>query len=341
MSATQSPYNPQRLAWLDIARGIGIVLVVAGHVERGLVAAKIATSSAWSILDVGLYTFHMPLFMILAGLNVKQSLSKGKSRFIRSKTRSVALPYIIWSLIQGVILVALSGSTNSSTSWTDVLSIGWKPISPFWFLYALFIYFCITALSLNRIFLIALGVFGIAFADIFEPGSFVNLICHHFLFFAVGVTGGDWIKNWNPSRPAIMLLAGIIGYFVGWQVLAEGKTAYTSTSAIPCAIMGSIVVLAVARMVDRSASYLEWIGQRSMPIYVMHIIAASGSRVVLQKLGITTDVSVFFVVGVASGVGFPLIAFAFMNRLGVSPLFGLGDRPRRPGPPPESAVATR
>lgn len=341
MSTAPSPHNSQRLKWLDTARGIGIILVVAGHVERGLVAGNIATSSAWSILDVGLYTFHMPLFMVLAGLNVKQSLSKGKPRFIRSKSRSVVLPYIIWSVIQGSLLVALSGSTNSSTSWNDVLSIGWKPIAPFWFLYALFIYFCVASLSVNRVLLTALAIFGIVLADSFEPGSFANLLCHHFLFFVIGVTAGDWIKNWNPNRPAMMLLAGIIGYFVGWQVLAAGKTAYTSVSAIPCAIMGSIVVLTLARMVNRSASYLEWIGQRSMPIYVMHIIAASGSRMILQKLGITTDASIFFIVGVCSGVGFPLLAFAVMNRWGISPLFGLGDRPRLSDPLPDSPVASR
>ncbi|RZT44896.1 fucose 4-O-acetylase-like acetyltransferase [Sphingomonas sp. BK036] len=324
-----SSRNLQRLAWLDIARGVGIILVVAGHVERGLVASGIATGSAWSIFDVGLYTFHMPLFMLLAGMNVNQSLGKGKSCFIRSKINSVLLPYVIWSLIQGSLLVILSGSTNNATTWIDVLSIGWKPISPFWFLYALFLYFCIAAISSNKIVLLAFGVSGIILADSLEPGSFANLLCHHLLFFVIGVAAGDFIKNWNPSRPAIVILTGVLGYYLGWQVLASGKTAYTSLSAIPCALMGSIVVLATARMVDKSAFYLEWIGLRSMPIYVMHIIAASGSRVVLEKLGITTDVWVFFVVGVVSGVGFPLLAYTIMIKLGVSPLFGLSDRPKK------------
>jgi hypothetical protein len=52
----------RRIEWLDLARGIGVTLVVAGHAERGLVAAMIAKGSAWHLFDLGLYTFHMPLF---------------------------------------------------------------------------------------------------------------------------------------------------------------------------------------------------------------------------------------------------------------------------------------
>ena len=45
----------QRLAWLDAAKGLGIVLVVIGHVwTRGAVRDAI-------------YAFHMPLFFLLAG----------------------------------------------------------------------------------------------------------------------------------------------------------------------------------------------------------------------------------------------------------------------------------
>ncbi|HKR91678.1 acyltransferase family protein, partial [Novosphingobium sp.] len=56
----------KRVEWLDVARGIGIILVVMGHAERGLVNAHIATGQAWPTFDLAIYTFHMPLFMLLA-----------------------------------------------------------------------------------------------------------------------------------------------------------------------------------------------------------------------------------------------------------------------------------
>lgn len=49
----------ERLAWLDAAKGLGIILVVAGHVwTRG------ATRDA-------IYAFHMPLFFLLAGYSAR------------------------------------------------------------------------------------------------------------------------------------------------------------------------------------------------------------------------------------------------------------------------------
>lgn len=84
--------GPGRVAWVDIARGVGIVLVVAGHVERGLVAASVARGPLWPWWDYALYTFHMPLFFVLAGINVPRSLAKGRGSFLRGEPWTIAYP---------------------------------------------------------------------------------------------------------------------------------------------------------------------------------------------------------------------------------------------------------
>ena len=57
---------------LDIARGVGIILVVIGHVMSPVMAGNNAMETAYQIL----YVFHMPLFFLLAGL-VAQKLIGG------------------------------------------------------------------------------------------------------------------------------------------------------------------------------------------------------------------------------------------------------------------------
>ena len=60
-------------------------------------------------MSFGLYTFHMPLFFFLAGLNVPHSLRRGTGPFLSSKVWTLAYPYVLWSLIQGgVILLGLA-----------------------------------------------------------------------------------------------------------------------------------------------------------------------------------------------------------------------------------------
>lgn len=45
----------QRETWIDVLKGIGIILVVIGHVSLG------NTLNSW------IYTFHMPLFFSVSG----------------------------------------------------------------------------------------------------------------------------------------------------------------------------------------------------------------------------------------------------------------------------------
>ena len=56
-----------RKDWVDIARGIGIILVVYGHALRGHFPLPHRPSWA-SSQDAIIYSFHMPLFFVLAGL---------------------------------------------------------------------------------------------------------------------------------------------------------------------------------------------------------------------------------------------------------------------------------
>ena len=45
----------QRQAWIDVLKGVGMILVVIGH------------TSEKNVLNDWVYTFHMPLFFALSG----------------------------------------------------------------------------------------------------------------------------------------------------------------------------------------------------------------------------------------------------------------------------------
>ncbi|MDA9004038.1 acyltransferase family protein [bacterium] len=66
-----------RSEWVDYCKAIGIILVVYGHVARGLFNAGIGSSIPWySLVDSIVYSFHMPLFFFLSGLFFYSSFSK-------------------------------------------------------------------------------------------------------------------------------------------------------------------------------------------------------------------------------------------------------------------------
>jgi len=74
---------------LDIAKGIGIILVVIGHLhEAPLLLVKF------------IYSFHMPLFFILSGYiyNITKYSSLSLYEYIRSKWGNLIIPYFAMAL---------------------------------------------------------------------------------------------------------------------------------------------------------------------------------------------------------------------------------------------------
>jgi len=70
----------ERIEWIDIAKGIGIICVVMGHIfSTQMLANKI------------IFLFHMPLFFYVSGFLHKGETSNGK--YIVKKLKSLIVPY--------------------------------------------------------------------------------------------------------------------------------------------------------------------------------------------------------------------------------------------------------
>ena len=79
-NAQNNSQKKKRIQYIDIARGIAIILMIIGHVIEGL-PRKI------------IYSFHMPLFIIVSGLLYKDRNAKDT---IKNILKKLILPYAIW-----------------------------------------------------------------------------------------------------------------------------------------------------------------------------------------------------------------------------------------------------
>ncbi len=315
---------------MDAARGIGIILVVLGHVERGLVSAQIATNPIWRALDFTLYTFHMPLFFVLAGINAPSGLGRGRGPYISSKIETVIYPYILWSVIQGVILVLMSSMTNGKADFGDILQIGWRPMSQFWFLYVLFIVqFSLAIIGVRPAVLGALAVGSIMAAQAFALNSVPERYFHALPFFIAGVLLSRWAdKPWpiNPTR----ILAPLWALFAVSVFLSfnANQVDFDDVWSLPAALFGIAGTIAAASLLrGRALVVFAYVGQCSMTIYVMHILAAAGMRILLAKAHVPYVDWVYAGVCTAIGVGAPLAAHALLSRLGLLRYLGLSRGP--------------
>lgn len=328
-----------RIGWIDIARGVGIVLVVVGHVERGLVGARIATDPSWQLFDLALYSFHMPLFMLLAGLNVPQSLAKGRLTFLRGKLRTIAYPYLLWSLIHGSLLALLAGATNRVHGWSALGAIAWQPIAPFWFLYALMVYMLVVSFTgMRAVLLVPLALMGTLSSQFLTGDSIAHQLCYQAIFFAAGVLASKNIRNMKSQLSTLILFGGLWAICFAVMPL-DGPTPYLKPAAIPAALSGIGAVLIVARAIEGRALHpiLASLGRASMTIYVMHILCASAARMTFIRLHLLEgEAAAYLLVCTVAGVGLPWCAHQVLGRLGWLPWLGLsaGGLAKQPSPAP-------
>ena len=125
--------NTKRLTYFDMAKGLGIILVVLGHIEYISEPLR-----AW------ISSFHMPLFFIISGMLIhyKGEVSRDLSETIPKKCRSILIPYLWFSLIYFLIdiLNVLLHKIDLHTFWVNLLhSVTFYGVSVLWFLPALFL----------------------------------------------------------------------------------------------------------------------------------------------------------------------------------------------------------
>ena len=96
-----------RIEWIDIAKGIGIILVIMGHT----IALRY---SQW------LYTFHLPLFFLLSGLVYNENKYPKYTTLLKQKSTQILLPWLKFFLI-GLIFCLLIPEWRKSLSLHQIL----------------------------------------------------------------------------------------------------------------------------------------------------------------------------------------------------------------------------
>ncbi|WP_162249127.1 acyltransferase family protein [Devosia sp. Root685] len=327
-----------RLDWVDAARGIGIVLVVFGHVWRGLWEADILTDAPlFAGIDAAIYLFHMPLFFLVSGMFFEKSARRdGVIASILKRCETLLYPLLIWSwILAAFLLLAAPVATRHALTPMEALLFPFPPKDIFWFLWALFLIQLLCLLLVRATTQVLSAVLVLSFAaavllpmlpgtDLFH-GAFANL---PFFLSGVMLTRRD-LFGLPQTISTGMLGAGVFvaslaaAAIFGLQPAPLGTFLSLLATLAFCGMIYGFAPL-IPSMPMALATYL---GATSMAIYVMHVIPEAATRIGLVRLG-GGPVWLHVIVGTLAGIGLPLLAYEVLKRLGLLRLFGLG-RDRR------------
>ncbi len=276
---------------IDIAKGIGILLVIVGH-TGGL--------PAHSTVHHFIYSFHMPLFFILGGFLFKPS---SIGTHIRKDAKRLLLPYVfsvflltLWFVILGIkydnydmvwrtLQTGLfgSGQYHASPIWGDYPTIGM-----IWFLLAMFwcriSYNMIAKLpKLHKYLLGAVVAMTATMIDNFIINLPLGILTglSAIVFYMLGNALNENLA-WVHKKHTIFSVVGIVCWLIALRFSSIGMAAchyenYILDIAGACG--ATWCVYALSRELEKKTNYLNsmlsWFGANSMTILCAHFLEES------------------------------------------------------------------
>lgn len=336
-----------RLAWLDYAKAFAIALVVFGHASRSVERTDgLVWSAGLRYADHLIYTFHIPLFFILAGFAASLMMGRGVAAQARGLFWGLCVPYVVWSVVWVGLKIAFPGAVNEPATWSDLITAIWLPVEHMWFLQHLLIarlFWMVVEkatagserLHISSALIVAL--FAVAsLTAVFEPEPrLATALLSNIGFVGAGLVWlPEFLKRVHADRQLIFAVAA----FVGWLILAMslapddlGALSFSAALLAAFAVVAVVVRVQPPRgIVARTAAF---VGEASLAIYVIHSIVIAAVRAVLQKAGLL-DEAFLIVTGTVLGLAIPAILYwvalaaSVRTRWPLARLAGLGTATR-------------
>lgn len=322
---------------IETLRGIAIISIVAFHVigngsRDGL---QFADDSFWQYINYSFKYLRLPLFSALSGFvyTLKPVERDCVVGFLKGKSRRILLPFISVSSLQYLVNVFLP-QVNNSVKLQDMWGIYFYPYAQFWFLQALFIIFIIISIlerlkittdfkwwSLTLLcavtMLVTLGP--VCRTNLFKIRGCLYL----FPFFLLGMGlqrfHSKVLRKPLPVMFLIIFMGGIVLQQLNWYGFVDLERQQYGLLSVVIGVSG-ISLLFHTR---RSVTFLAKIGYFSYSIYLFHIFATAGSRIMLRLMGFENTI-LLFSSGVISGIGVPVIIEVVLLRSAVARRVFLG-----------------
>lgn len=301
--------------WLDNIKVFACILVALGHFSQSMCTSGILNDGpVYQWFNQTIYYFHVPLFFICSGYlyqkyTVINSLEKWKNHAIK-KLLVLGIPYMVFSLLTWVLKSGFSGMVN-----TEAHGLGYDlfvhPMSPYWYLFALYFIFLITPTFFNRKVCVVVLAFSVLLKIVAGLVDYyaVTIIAGNQVWFVAGMSACMFdfpviAEKWKHHG---VKLAGVFGVL---SIIAWYRGVYSELISF---LMGLLACTAVMLLFCRPCEKRNGLAVYTMPVFLMHTMFAAGVRVVLLKLGITNSV-VHIVLGLLASFICPVIAAEIMKR---------------------------
>ena len=290
-----------RIAYIDIAKGIGMLAVIWGHI--------LTSYSSPSVTLV--YAFDIPLFFVLSGMMYNGGKFESLKMLMISRVRSLIIPYIVYSVATWALWAAMQMLMHSNQNLLRPLlqtimaqgSGGFMIHNvPLWFVTCLFVveilYYFVSKTNdvLNISICILLAVCGYSMLHTSLAFDFTKLpwniesAMSAILFYCMG---NLYVKHFKLSSIhafvnthrftsllgcAIALIVFVMGALINGHItLGSNELGKCILLLYVNGLLGSAIVLVLSALVDSCQVWkdlvnkLKWIGMHSFDFMAVHV----------------------------------------------------------------------
>lgn len=273
-----------RVGWPDLAKGVCIILVVLWHVVTKhaieVEGAGVVTD-AWATLNAQLLPLRMPLFFLISGMFAGRVVNAPTGTPWRRRAGRLAAVYVIWVIIQTFVLAATPDfdTARAENGWQLLAQLTISPTN-LWYLLALSVYLLVARLVRHLPTAVVLPV-AFVIATIAAAGVIPDLgnlwqLMQNLFFFLAGLRLRGVIEHFAAeASPLRMLMLGAAYLAAAGAVGVLGMRQWPGVWPL-LAVVAVAFGVVVCAMLDRHAGViarpLRWVGQRTLAIYVIHMI---------------------------------------------------------------------
>lgn len=313
-----------RKASIDIAKGLGISLVVLGHLIDYF-GADLPGVYPY------IYLFHVPLFFFLSGLFFKEEEKFGDCA--RKKFFRLYVPYLLANIFffaVEMLRIRLMGDVDDgSLSWMDLpyAIFGLWPVPsmlsrPTWFILVLFRVFIIYKLLQlvfkgNKYLMLAICVLAGVLGAIFPVEDYMigqTLVALPFFSLGHFLTPGI-VDRRGLFRPGTCIVSASVSavalFFLSRHQLTN--MAVNAYGSVPFffmgALLGIMMVLWISKLLEKwkfSSRSLSFVGKYTLPILIWHIFIVKVLFTIVEKIGCLHAGAFLYIIAFFAGILVPI-----------------------------------
>ena len=279
-----------RLEYLSVARGFGMLAVVLAH---SFVPEIRGASPVISIVFLCICAYSMQLFIMLSGYLFQRSLEKylggSRLRFCYDKLKALIVPYLSMSVISyagaalalmvprlaSVLNSAGLGKVGLAEAAFQIATFENHMITHLWFLPTLFLIYVVSILT-GRFFsrlpglIVAMALF--LAAHYLPMPVLAYRVCALLVYFCIGRQMA-FFEAFTQKKWLIVIAPVFLASFAAQQAgLPGGNVPLEALFALVIGASGAMAFVGLSRAIAGKAAgrLVAWIGDNSFMIYLLH-----------------------------------------------------------------------